>query len=73
MFIPFEDLPKSSKIWIYQSERKLSDEEVQIADEILKNFIETWAAHSTPLEASYEIKYNRFIVLAVNHLVDTPH
>lgn len=66
MFIPFEELPKSSKIWIYQSERKLSDEEVQIADEMLKTFVETWAAHSTPLQASYQIIYNRFIVLAVN-------
>lgn len=66
MFIPFEELPKSSKIWIYQSERKLSDEEVQEADIVLKNFVESWAAHSTPLQASYTIKYNRFIVLAVN-------
>ena len=28
MFIPFEELPKSSKVWIYQSERKLSDDEM---------------------------------------------
>nr|WP_297309786.1 ABC transporter ATPase [uncultured Flavobacterium sp.] len=66
MFIPFEELPKSSRVWIYQSERKLSDEEVQIADEMLKTFVNDWAAHSTPLQASYQIIYNRFIVLAVN-------
>ena len=66
MYIPFEDLPKSARIWIYQSERKLSDEEVQSAEEMLKPFVEGWAAHSTPLEASYIIKYNRFIVFAVN-------
>jgi len=66
MYIPFEELPKNSKIWIYQSDRKLSEEEVKIADEILNDFVTNWAAHSTPLEASFIIKYNRFIILAVN-------
>ena len=29
MFVPFESLPLESKIWIYQSSRKFSDDEVQ--------------------------------------------
>lgn len=66
MLIPFEEMPKSSRIWIYQSDRKLSDEEQATADELLKNFVSEWAAHSTPLKASYQIKYNRFIILAVD-------
>jgi hypothetical protein len=28
MYIPFENLPEESKIWIYQSNRKFSDEEI---------------------------------------------
>lgn len=66
MYIPFAEMPKSSRIWIYQSDRKLSDEEVNVAEERIKQFVEQWAAHSTPLKASYIIKYNRFIVLAVD-------
>lgn len=66
MYIPFEEMPKSSRIWIYQSERKLSDEEVAKADAVVKEFVEQWAAHSTPLKASYQIRYNRFIILAVD-------
>ncbi len=66
MYVPFEEMPKSSKIWIYQSDRKLSDEEIAEADKIIKEFVENWAAHSTPLQASYIIKYNRFIILAVD-------
>lgn len=66
MYIPFEEMPKSSRIWIYQSERKLSDEEVTKADAVVKEFVEQWAAHSTPLKASYQIRYNRFIILAVD-------
>lgn len=66
MYVPFENLTEESKIWIYQSNRKFSDEEIAEIDTELKAFIEKWAAHGTSLEASYEFRYNRFIVLAVN-------
>ncbi len=66
MFIPFNDMPKSSRVWIYQSNRKWSDEETQEIQKIIHQFVENWAAHGTPLKASYELKYNRFIVLAVD-------
>lgn len=66
MYIPFENLPEESKIWIYQSNRKFSDEEIAEIEALLKDFIENWSAHGTGLEASYQLKYNRFIILAVN-------
>jgi hypothetical protein len=69
MFIPFENLPEDSKIWIYQSNRKFSDNEMIVIENDLKVFIENWSAHGTGLEASYLLKYNRFIILAVNQQV----
>lgn len=69
MYIPFENLPEESKIWIYQSSRKFSEDEVSDIEKDLVEFIENWAAHGTSLEASYQMKYNRFIILAVNQEV----
>lgn len=69
MYIPFENLPEESRIWIYQSNRKFSDDEMAEIENDLKAFIENWSAHGTGLEASYLLKYNRFIVLAVNQQV----
>ena len=69
MYIPFEELPLESRIWIYQSNRKFSDEEMAEIEAAVKNFVENWAAHGTSLEASYLIKYNRFIIFAVNQEV----
>lgn len=66
MYIPFENLPEESRIWIYQSNRKFSDEEVSEIENDLVAFVEDWAAHGTSLEASFITKYNRFIILAVN-------
>ena len=69
MYVPFENLPVESKIWIYQSNRKFSDEEFAEIETDLKTFVDSWAAHGTSLEASYQLKYNRFIILAVNQEV----
>jgi len=66
MYIPFENLPQESRIWIYQSSRKFSDEKVAEIENELMSFIENWSAHGTSLEASFTIKYNRFIIIAVN-------
>ena len=69
MYIPYENLPEESKVWIYQSNRKFSDDEVADIDQQLKLFLDNWSAHGTALEASFVIKYNRFIIIAVNQEV----
>ena len=66
MLVDFNTLPEESKIWIYQSNRKFSDDEVVAIEKALATFLTDWAAHGTSLEASFQIKYNRFIVIAVN-------
>lgn len=66
MYVPFETLPEESRIWIYQSNRKFSDEEITEIEESLKSFLENWAAHGAGLEASFQTKYNRFIIIAIN-------
>lgn len=71
MYVPFENLPEESKIWIYQSNRKFSEEEFAEIEKDLQVFVENWAAHGTSLEASFQLKYNRFIILAVNQEVQS--
>lgn len=69
MYVPFEEMPDHSRIWIYQSNRKFSDEEVQVIEQKLQEFTEQWVAHSTPLQTSFTVRYNRFIVLVVDQEV----
>lgn len=69
MFVPFEELPQESRIWIYQSSRKFTDDEVAEIEKELVDFLTQWAAHGASLEASYTIKYNRFLIIAVNQEV----
>tara|TARA_R100001369_G_scaffold20091_2_gene36881 strand:+ start:72668 stop:73153 length:486 start_codon:yes stop_codon:yes gene_type:complete len=66
MFIPFSDLPDSSRVWIYQSNRSFSDQELQEINSKLEEFITQWTAHGADLKASFDIKYKRFITLALD-------
>ncbi len=46
MYIPFENLPEESKIWIYQSNRKFSDAEFSEIETDVRAFLDSWEAHS---------------------------
>jgi len=66
MLVPFESLADSSRVWIYQANRSFTEEEIQEISNKLDTFIEKWTAHGADLKASYEIKYKRFITIALD-------
>ena len=66
MYVDFESLKDSSRVWIYQSSREFDEGEINEIGVKLKAFIEEWTRHGDDLKGSYEIKYNQFIVLAVD-------
>lgn len=55
-----------SRVWVYQSDRKLTDAEVLQARVLLDNFTTGWTAHNNQLLAKAEIRYNRFVILIVD-------
>lgn len=66
MFVPFNDLPDYSKIWIYQSDRILNDEEEKEIKKSAESFVGEWTAHQQTLHAGFEIFHHIFLVLAVD-------
>ena len=62
----FSHLSESSKVWIYQSNRLLSNEEVIQAKEILAQFVSEWASHGEKVNDGGAVLYNLFIVLAAD-------
>jgi len=66
MYVDFESLSGASRIWVYQSNRELREDEVVEMSHKLKRFIEEWTRHGDDLKGSFQIKYNHFIILAVD-------
>ena len=70
MFVKFENLPIHSRVWIYQSDRKFTNQEVDFISEKAKAFIDQWTKHGSDLQGSFTIKYNQFLVLAVDEEIN---
>lgn len=71
MFVNFEDLDGAARVWVYQSSREFSKNEVKDIGSKLKGFVEDWQRHGDDLKASFCIKYNHFIVLAVDESLNS--
>lgn len=72
MYVPFQQLPPHSRIWIYQANRPLTGNEVASVKPQLISFITEWTSHGQTLQASADILHNRFLVLANDEDVNSP-
>lgn len=70
MLVPFENLSTKSKIWIYQSDRKLNESELKFIKEKTEEFLVEWTAHGNSLQAGIQILYEQFIIIGVNEEVN---
>lgn len=64
MISNFKTLSENSRIWIYQSNRSLTQQEKESISKLIEDFLNNWKSHGVSLNSGFEIKYNRFIVIA---------
>lgn len=70
MYVDFEKLPNDSKIWIYQSSRKFYPKEIEEITQKTERFLTSWNDNGTEIITSYQLKYNRFIIVAVDQTLE---
>ena len=66
MITSFSRMPKKSRLWIFQSNRKFLKNELSEINTSIKIFLEKWISHGRDLTCSFQIKYDRFIILALD-------
>ena len=66
MFVPYSEIAESSRVWIYQSDRVLTEQELVFVKQRLLEFCNNWKAHQVHLKSSYQVLHNRFIILLVD-------
>ncbi|CAM1349083.1 ABC transporter ATPase [Tenacibaculum crassostreae] len=66
MFTEYKNLPQNSRVWVYQSDREFTQEEIEYISAKALLFIDNWTRHGDDLKGSFTIKYNQFLVLAVD-------
>ena len=62
MIVDYNALPGTAKVWVYPSNRKFYDTEIEGIHEKIKTFLERWKSDDENFQVSYQFLYNRFIV-----------
>ncbi len=65
-------LASTSRIWIFQSDRLLTEEEEAQLSSELNNFVLGWQAHGVDLVASAEVLHNSIVVIGVDEHKEPP-
>ena len=66
MFLPFEQLPPSARIWIYQANRPLTAAEQTEVQPTLHRFADEWTSHGRTLAASAVVLHDQFLVIGLD-------
>jgi len=62
----FPELPLDSRVWIYSSNRELTQEESEKIQINLSDFIKKWSTHGLAISADSAVLLNRFLVIAAD-------
>jgi hypothetical protein len=66
MFVEFDSLQDTARVWVFQAARELTSPEQSIISKALHAFTQQWTAHNQPLMSSFKIFYNQFVVLTAD-------
>lgn len=62
----YEQLPDTTRVWIYQANRPFGDADIPAIQEKVAQFVESWVSHNRQLRAFGDVLHNRFILLMVD-------
>lgn len=65
-FTPFATMSPSSKVWVYQANRVLTDEESEKILMEAKAFVGQWASHGSTLAANVALVHKVFLIFVVD-------
>jgi len=72
MFVEFNELSDAARVWIYQANRSFTEEEIEQIKKKSEEFITQWTVHGANLKASYELRYKRFLIIALDQEFNVP-
>lgn len=67
----FPDLPDTARLWVYATDRPLTDDEEETLTRRLEDFLDGWESHGRPVEGAAAVRDRRFVLLAA-HRPDAP-
>ncbi len=70
--LSFNEMPNTSKVWIYQADRNFTDAEISEIRKKAVVFLLDWSSHGNMMVATIDVLYNRFVVVLVDEKAAMP-
>ena len=64
--IEFNEMPDSSRLWVYGAKRGLDEQQIVIATDRMNQFMREWTAHKRDLTTAWELRNSQFFLIAVD-------
>ncbi|CAM1365228.1 ABC transporter ATPase [Tenacibaculum xiamenense] len=62
MFVEHNTLSNEARVWVYPASRKFYPQEIEELKTKLEDFVSSWKNSKEEFKASFDIKYDRFII-----------
>ena len=62
----YEELPPQTRVWIYQANKPISEDQQAVIQKEIEAFVRQWTAHNVALRAHGALRNGLFIVLMVD-------
>lgn len=66
MYLPFDQMPDYSRVWVYQADQKLSESGEKLVRDRMRSFCEGWNTHGNLMPTSFEIVDSQILIMAVD-------
>jgi hypothetical protein len=66
MYRPFNQMPDSARVWVYQADQKFTEAEEHAVRDRMRQFCEGWNTHGNLMPTSFELIESQILVLAVD-------
>ncbi len=66
MYLPLDQMKDNSRVWIYTANRAFTESESKQIQDAFHKFTSGWMSHGKEVKGSYEIRHDRFIVVAAD-------
>jgi hypothetical protein len=67
MIVDFNKIPDWCKLWVFPSSRKFYPQELAELKKVVEDFLNNWNNNGQSLNCAYQLKYDRFIIVAVDN------
>ena len=61
-----KNISPQSRVWIYQSSKEFSPDQLKTFSELKSVFLQQWESHGNPVQGNIEVLHNRFIVILID-------